>query len=210
MRYWIAVKFLLSYLLSRWDGRIVRLPQVALDGVLDAIRRATERGSNVVHSTDYEGRGFWGRPIGFYLVGGFAFEVYTIGDHTVVYFEDRYDWHPGQSYDGGEMWFTSPLPGELPGWLARPLDWLFGRRGWFTVGFGGELAISNKLWADLGGGEFTTYAWAYVDDIPATASVNAEEAEEAREIISTTQEIDEEWYLEIVPQRLLGLCHERR
>lgn len=102
----------------------------------------------VNHSTLYEGRGFYGRPTLFYLLGGFSFRLRRDGK---VSGKDCYDWHPTVDYNGEKKYFTSPLgTGNAARVLCAFLGWLFDDK-WFVVGGfpSGESGISNKLWDDF-------------------------------------------------------------
>ena len=112
------------------------------------------------HSTIYRGRGFWGRPIMFYVVGGMTLFLTIVKNgknkYVQIYGEDIYDWHPADQFGN---YFTSPLPN----WLLVLPRFLLGTWGevYFpSNGFPTNLpGISNRLWQDLelvGAKPFTT------------------------------------------------------
>lgn len=99
-------------------------------------------------STLYVGRGFYSRPVLFYLVGGFTFSMERIDDENIVFKAvDRYDWHPTEY---GEF-FTSPLGhGILCRVLCAVLGFVFGRQYFGNENsVTGEYGISNRLWFDM-------------------------------------------------------------
>lgn len=99
-------------------------------------------------STLYVGRGFYSRPVLFYLVGGFTFAMERVGDNKVVFKSvDRYDWHPTE--DGA--FFTSPLGhGIVCRVLCAVLGFMFGRKYFGNEdSVTGEYGISNRLWFDM-------------------------------------------------------------
>lgn len=123
-----------------WDAPILDVHE---DGSIDLKRRYC-----VYHSTLYEGAGFFGRPVLFYLMGGFTFRLLEMeGGEMEILGVDHYDWHPTPE---GE-YFTSPI-GD--GWLAKTaikiLGAIFGSQYFVNAGFpSNEAGISNKLWADM-------------------------------------------------------------
>lgn len=97
----------------------------------------------LVHSTTlYEGRGFWGRPEGMYIVGCFTAAYDSKTGRAVV--KDVYDWHPR---DDGE-YYVSPLPLPIAGLLAEVPSKLLPQV--FGLNFDGRLGISNRFWEGLG------------------------------------------------------------
>lgn len=125
----------------------------------------------VHHSTLYDGRGFYGRPTLFYLVGGFTFRMYPGKTWTddegeelsslLVSANDRYDWHSNE--DG--QYFSSPIGnGKIATAVIRVAGFLFGEEYFLEKGsiysVTGEMGISNQLWADMkmvGAAEFDSY-----------------------------------------------------
>ena len=125
----------------------------------------------VCHSTLYEGRGFYGRPTLFYLIGGFTFRLYPGYSWTdenrgevfslVVSGNDHYDWHANE--DG--KYFSSPIGnGKIATVVIKTAAFLFGEKYFLEEGsphsVTGEMGISNQLWADMkkvGAAEFNSY-----------------------------------------------------
>jgi hypothetical protein len=122
------------------------------------------------HSTLYEGRGFWGRPEAFYLVGGFAFQVVVdyLAGTVAITGSDEYDWHAtmreeydeeSETYREVACWYTTPVPPRLSPLVAVAAK-VFGSEYFVTNGWPmGEAGVSNKLWAALaqaGAKPFTT------------------------------------------------------
>ena len=101
----------------------------------------------VSHSTLYEGRGFYGRPSLFYVMGGFTFRLYKKDGRYLVSGNDRYDWHPTEYGD----YFTSPLgKSKAMVFIIKVLGLIFGNDLFVTNGWPmGEAGISNKLWDEL-------------------------------------------------------------
>lgn len=105
-------------------------------------------------STLYNGKGFYNRPVLFYLVGGFSF---NLEDNGTIKATDRYDWH---STDNGE-YFTSPLGGgKFAKTVVSILGLIFGKEYFVVDAFPCyQHGISNKLWEDfkeIGAKEFNT------------------------------------------------------
>lgn len=98
----------------------------------------------VSHSTLYEGRGFYGRPSLFYVMGGFSFNVYKKDNKYIVSGKDFYDWHPTRE----GKYFTSPLGrNKIMLSIVKVLGHIFGDDLFVTNGWPmGEAGISNKLW----------------------------------------------------------------
>lgn len=116
----------------------------------------------VYHSTLYEGSGFYGRPILFYLLGGFTFRLYWRNGQFVVSGKDHYDWHATRDREGNPQYFTSPLGSSKPiVLLVHLMGKLFGEEYFVTNGFPmGEAGISNRLWEDfklVGAKEFNSF-----------------------------------------------------
>ena len=118
----------------------------------------------VYHSTLYEGSGFYGRPILFYLLGGFTFRLYynSKNNQFMVSGKDHYDWHSIVADDGSRQYFTSPLgSSKFMVLLVYLVGKIFGDEYFVTEGFPmGEAGISNRLWEDMkkvGAKEFNSY-----------------------------------------------------
>lgn len=116
----------------------------------------------VYHSTLYEGSGFYGRPILFYLLGGFTFRLYYKNRQFIVSGKDHYDWHCTVANDGSRQYFTSPLgSSKFMVLLVYLAGRIFGDQYFVTEGFPmGEAGISNRLWEDMkkvGAKEFNSY-----------------------------------------------------
>lgn len=84
-------------------------------------------------STNYNGRGFQGRPEAFYLLGGFTYTVIS-GEQVQIVGADVYDWNANK----GGTWFTCPIPKPMY-WACR----LLSRKYFFDGG------VSNQLWHDM-------------------------------------------------------------
>jgi len=116
------------------------------------------------HQTiEYNGRGFWGRPELFYLIGCFTSNWSLAPDGSGVRFwgADVYDWHP--TNEG--HWHTSGLPIEDKPWLGVMFS--LASKIWpeyFPVeGFPmGNPGVSNKLWADMPKAKEFTSTWDFV------------------------------------------------
>lgn len=118
----------------------------------------------VYHSTLYEGSGFYGRPILFYLLGGFTFRLYynSKNNQFMVSGKDHYDWHSTVADDGSHQYFTSPLgTSKFVVFLVHLVGKIFGNEYFVTEGFPmDEAGISNRLWEDMkkvGAKEFNSY-----------------------------------------------------
>lgn len=116
----------------------------------------------VYHSTLYAGEGFYGRPILFYLLGGFTFRLYWRNGQFMVSGKDHYDWHATRDREGNPQYFTSPLGSSKPiVLLVYFMGKLFGEEYFVTNGFPmGEAGISNRLWEDfkeVGAREFNSF-----------------------------------------------------
>ena len=152
--------WLLHYLVG--SGRNRQMPVALVDISMIARGRRnhrtyiqTKKGYkyHLNHSLEYEGKGFYGRPEAFYVVGGMTYSIEFKGNQVFVSGTDVYDWHP----DSNGNFFTSAL------WLpaTRLMGSLFGREYFPVEGFPtGTPGISNKLWMDLGSvgaRDFTTF-----------------------------------------------------
>lgn len=84
-------------------------------------------------STNYDGKGFQGRPEAFYLLGGFTYTVIS-GENVQIVGSDVYDWNANR----GGAWFASPIPKPMY-WACR----LLSRKYFFDGG------VSNELWHDM-------------------------------------------------------------
>lgn len=116
----------------------------------------------VYHSTLYEGSGFYGRPILFYLLGGFTFRLYYKNGQFMVSGKDHYDWHSTVANDGSHQYFTSPLgSSKFMVLIVYLMGKLFGDQYFVPEGFPmGEAGISNRLWEDMkkvGAKEFNSF-----------------------------------------------------
>ena len=102
----------------------------------------------VNHSTLYEGRGFYGRPSLFYVMGGFTFHCYEKKNSKyIVSGNDYYDWHN----NGDGNYFTSPLgDSKVMCFIIKVMGKLFGDDLFVTEGWpSGKPGISNKLWEEM-------------------------------------------------------------
>lgn len=175
-RYKWAARWLAHFYTGRGKSVAIpaRLVQEAFSGSFGYhLTRARSRpyewvGFAVTSSTQYEGRGFAGRPDLFYMVGGFSGQIKFLeaSDSFHVRFEDVYDWHPmpivewdedAQEYEVvGYEYFTTPVP-EKYMFLWKLGRLIFGDECFPREGHGNGLpAISNKFWNVLGGREFVS------------------------------------------------------
>lgn len=147
----LPLKWLLHYVAGSGTKMIVPLKTVkaAKSAFMETIYRNDRwpvfgNKHCLYHSTLYEGKGFYGRPTLFYLVGGFTFVLHKDGR---ISGKDCYDWHANP--DGN--YFTSPLgTSKWAVFFMALLDLVFGNDWFVTGGFpSSEAGISNKLWDDL-------------------------------------------------------------
>ncbi|MDK2839539.1 MAG: hypothetical protein PWQ83_1089 [Thermosipho sp. (in: thermotogales)] len=149
-------KFLLHYVLG--SGKRMLLPEDVAIGVEETLISSIPSGG-VKHSTKYVGRGFWGRPTMFYLVGGFSYRrvKYRRDGSILIKGVDRYDWHHTRDYKGVKQYFTTPFPKQFVWVLSK----IFGEKYFPMEGFpSGKPGISNRLWQELesvGAKSFDTY-----------------------------------------------------
>lgn len=158
--YRYPIKWLTHYL--KGSGKALEVPaelvQQARTALFEAIFKDDYRSNYykknllvgkycVSHSTLYEGRGFYGRPSLFYVMGGFTFRLYKKDGRYLVSGNDHYDWHPTEYGD----YFTSPLgDSKLMVTLVKILGLIFGNDLFVTKGWPmGQAGISNKLWDEL-------------------------------------------------------------
>lgn len=159
--------FMRRYLLGNGDSVEYNDTQLVVEDFLAIIERDLRYGSDdlpfrcLFRHTEYDGRGFYGRPELFYLVGSFWFDIYVDSDNGIVYFTtiDRYDWHQVESYyDNEMMWHFSPLPIVIPfaDKVAKIANKLFGYELLRAGAENNSLSVSNEFFFKLNGRPFDT------------------------------------------------------
>jgi hypothetical protein len=148
----IPLVWLRHYLVG--SGEPMNLPEEIAEEAWQSLLEGIAEGG-ITHSTRYKGRGFWGRPTMFYLVGGFSYRKVKRRRNGSIFISgvDVYDWHPNEK---GE-YFSSPFNKVV----VKILNLIYGEEYFPLKGFpSGNPAISNKLWQDfqsVGAKNFNTY-----------------------------------------------------
>lgn len=140
----IPLIWLRHYLLG--SGKDLRVPNRYCYGALSVFKKALDTGGHVEHSM-YQGSSFYEKPILFYILGGFSYELQEKDDVVTIKGTDCYDWHPVKV---GEMELYPFTPLHISSRLLKTAflitQKIFGDEYFVSSS---EFGISDKLWHDM-------------------------------------------------------------